>query len=69
MSDERITQLEMQTAHQTRILEELNDVVTQHGREIDILTRRLRVVMERLAEHDLATGDTAPWADQKPPHW
>ncbi|MDA0222507.1 MAG: SlyX family protein [Rhodobacterales bacterium] len=69
MSDERITQLEMQTAHQTRILEELNDVVTQHGREIDILTRRLRVVMERLAEHDLATGDTAPGADQKPPHW
>jgi len=69
MSDDRITELEVLIAHQTRMLEDLSDVVTRQAGEIEVLTRRMRLVMERLAEHDLATGDTAPMADQKPPHW
>ena len=69
MTTDRITDLEVQLAHQARMLDDLSDVVTRQSREIDLLTRRLRMVMERLAEHDLATGDSAPLADQKPPHW
>lgn len=69
MSDERITQLEIQMAYQARVLEDLNDVVAQQAGEIDVLTRRIRMVMERLADHDLASGDDPSGADQKPPHW
>ena len=69
MTTDRITDLEVQLAHQAHMLDDLSDVVTRQSREIDLLTRRLRMVMERLAEHDLATGDSAPLADQKPPHW
>jgi len=69
MSDKRIIDLEIQLAHQTRTVDDLSDIVARQAREIEVLTRRMRMVMERLAEHDLATGETAPMADQKPPHW
>ncbi len=65
----RLTELETQMAHIARQSEELSDVVAQQAQEIDVLTRRVRMLMERLAEEDLATGDSAPLADQKPPHW
>ena len=70
MSDERLTSLEEQLAHQARTLEELNTVVTEQAEEIATLTRRMRMVMERLAEHEVASADgSIPLADQKPPHW
>ncbi len=69
MQNDRLTDLEIQLTHQTKMLEDLSDVVARQSKEIDRLTRRLHIVMERLAEHDLAAGATAPLADQKPPHW
>lgn len=69
MSDARIIELEEQAAHLGRNLEELSDVVATQAQEIAVLTRRVRMLMERMAEHDLASGDTAPLADQLPPHW
>lgn len=70
MEDTRITHLEEQLAHQAKTLDELNAVVTEQAEEIAILTRRMRMVMERLAEAEIASSDgTVPLADQKPPHW
>jgi len=69
MTQDRVTKLEVHVANQGRMLDDLNEVVARQSKEIDVLTRRLRMVMERLAEHDLATGDSVPLADQKPPHW
>ncbi|MBZ0128053.1 MAG: SlyX family protein [Rhodobacteraceae bacterium] len=69
MSDERIRDLEEQIAHLSKAVDDLSDVVLRQGAEIDVLTRRMRLVMERLAEAELDNGGTAPLADQKPPHW
>lgn len=70
MEDTRMTHLEEQLAHQAKALDELNAVVTEQAEEIAVLTRRMRMVMERLAEAEIANSDgTVPLADQKPPHW
>jgi len=69
MSDQRLTELETQNAHLTRTVEELSDVIAGHAGEIEVLTRRVRMLMERLAETDLVTSDSVPLSDQRPPHW
>lgn len=69
MSDQRITELEEQATHLARTVEELSDVAVAQADEIATLTRRVQMLMERLAEEDAASGDGAPSADQKPPHW
>jgi len=69
MTDDPMTQLEEATAHLTRVVEELSDVVAHQEREITLLTNRVRMLMEREAERELDAGGTVPLADQKPPHW
>ncbi len=60
--------LEERIAHLTRMVEDLSDVVTRHQAEIDRLSRRTGLLLEREAERD-ADGGAAPLADQRPPHW
>jgi SlyX protein len=69
MSETRMTELEEQVAHLARMVDDLNEVVTRQGREIDVLTRRMAMLMQRAAEAELAAGGSVPLADQKPPHW
>jgi len=69
MADQRMTDLEIESAHTAKLVEELNEVVTAQGREIDRLTRRVQMLMERLASDETATEGTVPLADQPPPHW
>lgn len=61
-----ILALEERAAHLTRAVEDLSDVVTRQGREIDRLTRIVNLLAEREAGRDDA--DT-PAANVKPPHW
>ena len=63
------TALEEKIAHLTRTVEELSDVVASQGKEIDVLTRRVAMLMQREAERELDMGDGIPLADQRPPHW
>lgn len=63
------TQLEERIAHLTRTLEELSEVVARQQTEIDLLTRRVALLMEREAGREYETGSSIPLADQKPPHW
>ena len=65
---DRLDGLEERTAHLIRAVEDLSDVVARQGREIDILTRRVHMLMEREAERESMVGE-APAADVKPPHW
>lgn len=69
MSDNRLTDLEELTAHLARTVDELNEVVTRQAGEIDRLTHRVAMLMNRAAEAELAESGTVPLADQKPPHW
>ncbi|MEO0655630.1 MAG: SlyX family protein [Pseudomonadota bacterium] len=63
------TELEEQIAHLNRTVDELSDIVAKQSVEIDRLTHRVRMLMEREAERELDAGGTVPLADQKPPHW
>lgn len=66
---DRITDLEEQLAHLSRSVDDLSEVVARQAREIDLLSRRLGLLMEREAEREVAEGGTIPLADQRPPHW
>ncbi|MEM7488588.1 MAG: SlyX family protein [Pseudomonadota bacterium] len=63
-----MTDLEERIAHLTRTVEDLSDVVARQSGEIEVLERRVRMLMERAAAAE-AEGGVAPLADQRPPHW
>jgi SlyX protein len=60
--------LEERIAHLMRAVDDLSDVVTAQGREIDRLTKLVGLLVEREAEREAGLGD-APAADARPPHW
>ncbi len=61
--------LETRIAHLMRAVDDLSDVVAAQGREIDVLTRRVAMLMAREAEREADGEGAAPLADQRPPHW
>ncbi|MEM8823908.1 MAG: SlyX family protein [Pseudomonadota bacterium] len=63
-----MTDLEERIAHLTRTVDDLSDVVARQAGEIEVLERRVRMLMERAAEAEAESG-TVPLADQRPPHW
>lgn len=69
MTEGRIMALEERVAELLVTVEELSDMVATQGREIDVLTRRLAMLMQREAEREYDAGGSVPLADQKPPHW
>lgn len=66
--DDRILQLELLVAHLARSLDDVSDVVARQEREIELLHRRIALLMAREAEREADAG-TAPAANQRPPHW
>ena len=66
---DRITALEEQVAHLGRTVEELSQVVARQDGEIDRLSRRVEMLMNREAEREAEAGSAISLADQKPPHW
>jgi len=62
------TLLEERVAHLLRAVDDLSDIVARQGREIDLLTRRVRFLMEREAEREEA-GLAPSDPDERPPHW
>ncbi|MFT4715843.1 MAG: SlyX protein [Paracoccaceae bacterium] len=69
MSENRTDKLEVAIAHLSQVVDELSDVAVEQAGEITVLTRRVQMLMERLADDDASGGDAAPLGDQKPPHW
>ena len=69
MDAEDRTELEERIAHLIAAVEDLSDAVARQGAEIDRLTRRVALLMEREAEREYQSGGSLPLADQKPPHW
>lgn len=69
---DRLTAIEERAAHLMRMVEDLSDVVARQGREIDVLTRRVSMLLLREAEREAQDREglgSIPLADQKPPHW
>jgi Uncharacterized protein conserved in bacteria len=65
----RIEDLEERIAHLTRAVEDLSDIVRAQGMQLDRLTHRTGMLMEREAEREAEAGSQIPLADQRPPHW
>ena len=66
---ERIEKAEEQIAHLICAVDDLSEMVARQSREIDALSRRLALLIERAAEAEAAGGGAIPLADQRPPHW
>ncbi|MFU8865503.1 MAG: SlyX family protein [Rhodobacterales bacterium] len=61
--------LEEKLAHLIRTVDDLSDVVAAQQTEIDRLTRRVEMLMQREGEREASGGDAVVLADQRPPHW
>ena len=64
-----VIQLEEQIAYLTKTVDELSDVVARQELELEKVTRRLAMLMEREATRELDAGGTVPLGDERPPHW
>ncbi len=62
------TEIEERLAHLERLTDELNDVVAAQAREIDRLTSRVTMLMEREAAREAEGGGGVVLGDEKPPH-
>lgn len=69
-NDSRIEVLEISIAHQQRLLEQLNEVVTEHSKILMQLEKSIPKLREELLELRAAqNANSAPPADEKPPHY
>ena len=62
-------ELEEKIAHLVRSVDELSDVVAAQGREIDVLTRRVAMLMRREAEREAEGSGGVVVGDERPPHY
>lgn len=60
--------LEERVAHLIRAVDDLSDIVTAQGKEIDRLSRLVQLLVEREAERE-AMAMEGPAANVRPPHW
>jgi SlyX protein len=61
----RIDTLEVRIAHQDRIIDDLNEAVTSQWKKIDVLTRQIVSLLDRVQEAEGRSG--APNAPEPPP--
>lgn len=64
----RIEALEIQIAHQDATVEALNQVITSQWRQIDILTRQMARLTDRIAAAEQSLP-AAPGNEPPPPHY
>ena len=62
-------EIEEKLAHLERLVDDLNDVVARQSREIEVLTRRVQLLMEREAARELEGSGGVVMGDERPPHY
>ena len=60
---------EERMAYLERTLEELNEVVVGQACEIDVLNRRVKMLLEREAAREADGGGGVVFGDERPPHY
>ncbi|UVO27491.1 SlyX family protein [Bradyrhizobium arachidis] len=63
---ERIDRLETRLAYQDETIEQLNQTITAQWKQIDVLTRQVAQLSERLQE---AEANAPGPANERPPHY
>ena len=66
---QRLQELEIAAAHLIRTVEDLSDIVARQQSEIDVLTQRVHLLMQREEERDRDVGGSEIVGDRRPPHW
>lgn len=61
--------IEERLAHLERLAEDLNDVVTRQSAEIDRLTARVAMLIEREAAREAEATGGIYLGDERPPHY
>ncbi|MBY6044009.1 SlyX family protein [Phaeobacter italicus] len=61
--------LEEQIAHLTRTVDELSDVIRRQQGEIDRMTHRVAMLMERERARDQEGNGGVILGDERPPHY
>ena len=61
--------LEEKLSHLIRTVDELNEVVTAQQAEIDRLTARVDMLMQREGEREAQGGGGVVLGDERPPHY
>ncbi|MCG7624654.1 SlyX family protein [Epibacterium sp. Ofav1-8] len=61
--------LEEQIAYLTRTVDELNEIVTSQQSDIDLLKRRVQMLIEREAQREAEGTGGAVFGDERPPHY
>lgn len=61
--------LEEQIAYLTRTVDELNEIVISQQSDIDLLKRRVQMLMEREAQREAEGSGGAIFGDERPPHY
>ena len=61
--------LEERLAHLERTNDELSDIVAAQAKEIDLLNRRVAMLMEREAQREADGGGGVIFGDERPPHY
>lgn len=62
-------QIEEKLAHLIRSVDDLSDVVTTQQKTIDLLERRVQMLMERAATQEADQGSYIYTGPEKPPHY
>jgi len=62
-------QMEERLAHLIRTVEELSDVVAGQQAEIDRLTRRVEMLLQREASREAEGSGGVILGDERPPHY
>ncbi len=60
---------EERLAYLEKLCDELNDVVAKQAGEIDLLTKRVAMLMEREAAREADGGGGVVIGDERPPHY
>lgn len=61
--------LEEKIAHLTRTVDDLSDIVARQEAEIDTLTRRVHMLMQREGERESQQTGGIVVGDERPPHY
>lgn len=61
--------IEEDVAHLLRSVEDLSEIVARQADEIDLLTRRVHMLMERAAAQEMEQSGGVVLGDERPPHY
>ena len=64
-----IDPVEERLAHLERLADDLSEVVARHARDIDLLQRRVDILLRREAERVEAETGGPVTPGESPPHW